>query len=164
MRTAAPAAGYRPCVGIMLVNRDGLVLVGRRIDTAMAAWQMPQGGIDPGEAPGAAALRELEEEVGTRRAEIVAESRDWLNYDLPSELQGKLWGGRYRGQTQKWFLARFTGADADIDIGGDHREFDDWRWLALDDLARHIVAFKRAVYEEIVEEFRPLVVAAPGPV
>jgi putative (di)nucleoside polyphosphate hydrolase len=146
----------------MLINTVGLVLVGRRADTPTAAWQMPQGGIDPGEAPRAAALRELKEEVGTDQAVIVAESRDWLNYDLPPELRDKLWGGRYRGQTQKWFLARFTGVDADIDIDGHHREFDDWRWLPLDELVRHIVAFKRAVYEEIVAEFRPLVLAAAG--
>jgi putative (di)nucleoside polyphosphate hydrolase len=146
----------------MLISGDGLVLVGRRTDTAAAAWQMPQGGIDPGEAPRAAALRELEEEVGTDKADVVAESRGWLNYDLPSELQGKLWGGRYRGQTQKWFLARFTGADADIDIDGHHREFDDWRWLPLDELVHHIVEFKRAVYQEIVEEFRSYVVPGVG--
>jgi putative (di)nucleoside polyphosphate hydrolase len=163
MRTKEPAPGYRACVGVMLVNRDGLVLVGRRVDTPIAAWQMPQGGIDPGEAPRTAALRELKEEVGTDLAEIVAESSDWLNYDLPPELQAKLWGGRYRGQTQKWFLARFTGSDADIEIDGAHREFDDWRWLPLNELASHIVAFKRAVYEAIVEEFRRFVAAARDP-
>jgi putative (di)nucleoside polyphosphate hydrolase len=146
----------------MLVNPDGLVFVGRRTDTAGAAWQMPQGGIDAGETPRAAALRELAEEVGTDKAEILAESQDWLNYDLPAELQGRIWGGRFRGQSQKWFLARFTGKDGDIDINGSHPEFDDWRWLPLDELSRHIVEFKRAVYDQVVEEFRPLVAPGPG--
>lgn len=155
MRSKSPAAGYRPCVGIMLVNRDGQVFVGRRSDTADPAWQMPQGGIDAGESPRQAALRELAEEVGTDKAEIVAEARDWLSYDLPAGLQGRMWGGRFRGQTQKWFLARFTGSDDDIDINGHHREFDDWRWMPLDDLPRHIVDFKRAIYDQVVAEFRP---------
>lgn len=154
MRTTGPAPGYRPCVGIMLINHTGSAFVGRRADTAGPAWQMPQGGIDPGEDPRQAALRELKEEIGTDKAEIIAESAGWLCYDLPAEVQGRRWGGRFRGQTQKWFLARFTGTDRDIDIGGDDREFADWRWVAIDELTRQIVGFKRAVYQAVVDEFR----------
>jgi putative (di)nucleoside polyphosphate hydrolase len=148
---------YRPGVGIMLVNTDGLVFVARRIDMPSDAWQMPQGGIDEGEDPRAAALRELEEETGTAKAEIVAESRDWLSYDLPPDLRGKLWKGRYRGQRQKWFLMRFTGADSDIDIATRHPEFSHWKWAPIDDLVGLIVPFKRGLYQAVVEEFRPLV-------
>ncbi|HEX7007032.1 MAG TPA: RNA pyrophosphohydrolase [Alphaproteobacteria bacterium] len=155
--TARPKEGYRPGTGIMLVNPDRLVLVARRIDMPSEAWQMPQGGIDPNESPVEAALRELREEIGTDRAEIVAESRDWLNYDLPPELIGKLWGGRFRGQTQKWFLCRFTGTDADIDLNTEHPEFLAWRWARLDELPDLIVPFKRALYRAIVAEFRPLI-------
>jgi putative (di)nucleoside polyphosphate hydrolase len=155
--TPRPKEGYRPGTGIMLVNPDRLVLVARRIDMPSEAWQMPQGGIDPNESPVEAALRELREEIGTDRAEIVAESRDWLNYDLPPELIGKLWGGRFRGQTQKWFLCRFTGTDADIDLNTEHPEFLAWRWARLDELPDLIVPFKRALYRAIVAEFRPLI-------
>lgn len=143
---------YRPCVGIALFNRDGLVFAAERIDTP-GAWQMPQGGIDKGEEPRAAALRELEEEIGTRSAEIIGESADWLTYDLPPELVGKVWKGKYRGQRQKWFALRFTGRDADIDIVTKHPEFKAWRWLALADLPDLIVPFKRAVYEAVAREF-----------
>ena len=147
--------GYRPAVGVMLVNRRGQVFVARRTDSAaMPAWQMPQGGIDPGETPIEAALRELEEEIGTRQAEIVAESRAWMSYDLPAELAGRLWGGRYRGQRQKWFVMRFTGSDADIDLATAHPEFDAWRWAAPEELPELIVAFKRQLYIDIVSEFR----------
>jgi putative (di)nucleoside polyphosphate hydrolase len=139
----------------MLVDRAGRALVGRRSDIAAPAWQMPQGGIDPGEDPRAAALRELKEEIGTDKAEIVAESEGWLAYDLPDGLQGR-WAGRFRGQTQKWFLARFTGTDRDIDLGAGEREFDEWRWLPLDELPGSIVGFKRAVYQAVVDEFRAL--------
>jgi putative (di)nucleoside polyphosphate hydrolase len=162
VKTDGPARGYRRCVGIMLVNRQGLVFAGSRSDTSPIAWQMPQGGIDPGEDPKAAALRELKEEVGSDKAVIVAESSGWLNYDLPPELLGKLWGGRFRGQTQKWFLARFTGVDADFDLDAHEREFDEWRWMPVDDLPRQIVEFKRIVYEEIVAEFGPLIAGVAG--
>lgn len=152
-KTADPATlPYRPCVGIALFNRDGLVFAAERIDTP-GAWQMPQGGIDKGEEPRAAALRELEEEIGTNAGEIVAETAGWLTYDLPPELLGKVWKGKYRGQKQKWFAIRFTGGDADIDIVTRHPEFKAWRWVALADLPSLIVPFKRAVYESVVREF-----------
>ncbi|MCG8694863.1 MAG: RNA pyrophosphohydrolase [Minwuiales bacterium] len=152
----AASLPYRPCVGIMLLNGQGQVFVGRRIDQTVEAWQMPQGGIDAGEEPRDAALRELKEEIGTDQAEILAESRDWLKYDLPANLIGKVWRGRYRGQTQKWFAMRFLGAEADIDIDTEHPEFQAWRWLAMDDLLQHIVPFKYDVYARVVAEFRHL--------
>ncbi|HEV8679374.1 MAG TPA: RNA pyrophosphohydrolase [Stellaceae bacterium] len=148
---------YRPAVGIMLLNRDGRVFVGRRIDmpTGLAAWQMPQGGIDADETPRQAALRELAEEVGTARAEIVGESRTWLHYDLPAEIAGKMWGGRYRGQRQKWFAMRFTGEDADIDPAAtEHPEFDAWEWVSPERLPELIVPFKRQLYLDVLAEFR----------
>ena len=145
---------YRPCVGVMLANAAGLVWVGRRIDTP-DGWQMPQGGIDDGEGAAAAAMRELHEEIGTDRAEIIAESKEWYRYDLPPHLLGKAWKGRYRGQEQRWFLLRFTGSDADIDIATEHPEFDAWQWVAPGALCDLIVPFKRAVYEQVVAEFRP---------
>ncbi len=144
---------YRPGVGIMLLNPAGLVFVGRRIDQTAEAWQMPQGGVDPGETPRAAALREMAEEIGTDKAEIIAESRDWLRYALPAELVPKIWGGRYRGQEQKWFLLRFLGRDADIDLTIHHPEFDAWQWVARDRLLSLIVPFKRELYRRILAEF-----------
>jgi putative (di)nucleoside polyphosphate hydrolase len=153
MAEGAPA-GYRRGVGIMLVNGRGEVWVGRRCDAA-EAWQMPQGGIDPGETPAEAAIRELQEEIGTDKAEIVAETRSWLCYDLPPEIAAAIWGGRYRGQCQKWFLMRFLGGDADIDLGGEHPEFDAWRWVAPETLPDLIVAFKRRLYCDVLAEFRP---------
>lgn len=157
----APPPGYRPGVGVMLFNRQGQIFVAKRRDTPAEAWQMPQGGIDPGEEPRAAALRELEEETGTANAEIVAETGGWLVYDLPDELIGKVWGGRYRGQAQMWFAARFLGHDAEIDIHKpDHPEFSNWRWAALDDLPALIVGFKRKLYTEIVAALGPKVRAA----
>ncbi|MFQ5984094.1 MAG: RNA pyrophosphohydrolase [Alphaproteobacteria bacterium] len=146
---------YRLGVGMMLLNRQGKVFVGERVDTA-GAWQMPQGGLGPGEDPKAAALRELAEEIGTDKVEILAESRGWLAYDLPPALMGRVWGGRYRGQRQKWFALRFTGTDGDIRIDGGHREFDAWRWEKPERLPDLIVPFKRAVYEAVLREFRPL--------
>jgi putative (di)nucleoside polyphosphate hydrolase len=146
---------YRECVGIMLINWSGEVLVARRADMPGApAWQMPQGGIDWGETPRQAAMRELEEEIGTAKAEIITESRDWLTYDFPSELAPRRWGGRFRGQRQKWFLMRFTGCDADIDLGSKHAEFDAFRWVDPEELPQLIVAFKRQVYVDILCEFR----------
>ena len=145
---------WRRGVGIMLVNARGRVFVGRRIDTP-AAWQMPQGGIDDGETPAAAAFRELKEETGTDRAEIIAETPDWLRYELPAELQGKrIWGGFYRGQEQKWFLMRFLGRDADFDLDTHHPEFDAWKWVAPAELTALIVPFKRPLYEQVLAAFR----------
>ena len=147
---------YRPCVGIMLINTKGLAFVGRRIDVFEEAWQMPQGGIDEGETPVAAAMRELREEAGTEKGEIVAEVKDWLNYDLPPDTAAGRWGGKYRGQTQKWFALRFTGTDADIDLDAHEPEFCEWRWVALDELPALVVPFKRPIYETVVKEFRPV--------
>jgi putative (di)nucleoside polyphosphate hydrolase len=145
---------YRPNVGIMLLNAQGDAFIGRRRD-AEEAWQMPQGGIDPGETPAQAALRELQEEVGSAQAEILLESAGWLTYDLPAEVRAKMWRGRWRGQCQKWFALRFTGTDADIDIETAHPEFDAWKWSPRADLPALVVAFKRPVYEALLAEFEP---------
>jgi len=147
---------YRRGVGIMLLDAKGRVFVGRRIDTP-GAWQMPQGGIDAGETPKEAARRELKEETGTNKAEIIAESKHWLRYDLPAPLHGIAWGGGYRGQEQKWFAMRFTGHDGDFDLNSHHPEFDAWKWVAASDLPSLIVPFKRALYEAVLEEFEPLI-------
>lgn len=147
---------YRRGVGLVLFNDQGLVFAARRIDTDQDAWQMPQGGIDDGEQPETAALRELEEEIGTAKAEIIAETKDWLTYDLPAELVGKVWKGRYRGQTQKWYALRFTGQDSDINIATKHPEFNDWRWMDLADLVDKIVPFKRDLYRAVLAEFGAL--------
>jgi putative (di)nucleoside polyphosphate hydrolase len=147
---------YRRGVGLVLFNADGLVWAGRRIDQKGDAWQMPQGGIDDGETPEQAALRELEEEIGTGRAEIIAQSKDWLTYELPPELVGVAWKGRYRGQKQKWFALRFTGADSDISIETEHPEFAEWRWVEFDQLVELIVPFKRDLYVQITAEFADL--------
>ncbi len=152
-----PAAlPYRSGVGVMLLNRDGRVWVGERHDRP-GAWQMPQGGIDSGEAPRAAAMRELEEETGARNVEVLAEKGDWLAYDLPPELVARVWGGRYRGQRQKWFACRFLGEDGEIELGASgHGEFSAWRWVGIVELPRLVVPFKRALYETVLEEFRHL--------
>jgi putative (di)nucleoside polyphosphate hydrolase len=150
---------YRLGVGVMLINNKRHVFVGRRNDMAGDHWQMPQGGIDKGEEPRAAALREMKEEIGTDKAEILAESRGWFAYDLPPELARTAWKGRYRGQKQKWFAARFTGRDADINLETEHPEFEAWQWIAPADLPRLIVPFKRKLYVDVMEEFRALLTA-----
>jgi putative (di)nucleoside polyphosphate hydrolase len=153
---------YRPCVGIAVFNRAGLVFIGRRIDgpehvDLTHAWQMPQGGIDTGEEPWPAALRELREETNIRSVERLGEVAEWLTYDIPRDLVGQAWKGRYRGQTQKWFAARFVGAESEIDVahpdGGHEAEFSTWRWEPLQNLPELIVPFKRPIYERVVQEF-----------
>jgi putative (di)nucleoside polyphosphate hydrolase len=153
---AARAQGYRPGVGIMLLDAGRRVFVGRRTDMAGENWQMPQGGIDRGESPREAALRELKEEIGTDKAEFLAESAQWLRYDVPQGIAGRLWGGRYRGQMQKWFAMRFTGTDRDIDVATAHPEFNAWRWVAAAELPTLIVPFKRQLYRDILAEFGKL--------
>jgi putative (di)nucleoside polyphosphate hydrolase len=150
-------AAYRPGVGILLLNRERRVFVGRRIGmpAGLSAWQMPQGGVDPGEEPRAAALRELQEEAGTDKVEILAETRFWLRYDIPADLSRGLWGGGYRGQRQKWFAMRFLGEDCDINLAADtHPEFDAWKWVAPACLPELIVPFKRRVYLDVLDQFR----------
>ncbi len=153
--------GYRPCVGVMLVNAEGKVFVGRRIDNREGDWwQMPQGGVDADEDLRAAALRELAEETGVAedKVSIIGRMDDAIRYDLPDELQGKLWGGRYRGQEQVWFCARFTGRDADVNLAAHNPpEFCDWKWVEADELPELIVPFKKRVYRAVVEAFRELV-------
>lgn len=165
---------YRPCVGLTLFNREGRVFVGRRRSEAGPehvgdgyAWQMPQGGIDPGEEPYQAALRELYEETSVRSAVLIGEAPEWYSYDLPVRISGRAWKGRYRGQMQLWFAFRFTGEDSEIDIlkpgGGRHRpEFDAWRWESIDELTGLIIPFKRPVYEKVVAAFRHLAAPDPG--
>lgn len=148
---------YRPCVGIMLINQERHVFVGRRItDKLTHKWQMPQGGIDPGESPAQAALRELEEEAGTAKARILAESKDWFSYDLPPELLGLALKGKFKGQKQKWFAMAFEGRDEDINIATAEAEFDAWRWAKAEELVDLIVPFKRSVYRQVVAEFASL--------
>ncbi len=155
----------RPCVGIMLINKDGLVWVGRRLpkwkdDLSQNMWQMPQGGIDRGEKPNQAAMRELREEIGTDQADIIARTRGWLTYELPKNALGVALKGKYRGQKQKWFAMKFTGSDDAIDIRaarGEPAEFDAWKWIDAKELPGLVVPFKRPVYEQVLSEFRHLV-------
>lgn len=147
---------YRPCVGIMLFNARGQVFVGKRLDQTVEAWQMPQGGIDKGEEPRQAALRELEEEIGTAKADIVAEMDEWLTYDLPEHLIGVAFHGKYKGQRQKWFALRFTGTDADIRLDKHHPEFSAFKWIAIDEVEAVAAPFKRETYRAVVAAFKNL--------
>ena len=148
---------YRPCAGVMLLNRDVQVFVGQRLDSTADAWQMPQGGIDPGESPEDAAIRELGEETGIapHLVDIVARSAGEHLYDLPPHLMGRIWGGRYRGQRQTWFLMRFRGTDDDVNIATKHQEFRAWRWVEHDQLEHLIVPFKKELYRNVIAEFAP---------
>jgi putative (di)nucleoside polyphosphate hydrolase len=157
-RKKSPAPTYRRGVGIALINDRGQVWVGERFGLR-TAWQMPQGGIDKGEAPRAAALRELEEEIGTNKARIIGVTRGWVRYDLPEKYRPKHWGGKFIGQEQKWYLMKFTGDDADINCDTEHPEFARWKWLAFRQLPRVAVDFKRSVYKEVVKAFAEKVAA-----
>jgi putative (di)nucleoside polyphosphate hydrolase len=147
---------YRLNVGIMVVSKVGYIFVAQRLDHNSDAWQMPQGGIDPDEETEAAALRELEEETGitANKVKIIAESKDWIPYELPTELIPKLWNGKYRGQKQKWYLMEFLGEDKDINIETSHPEFSAWKWITPKELPDAIVPFKRDVYLRILKEFQ----------
>jgi putative (di)nucleoside polyphosphate hydrolase len=145
---------YRLGVGMMILNSNRKVFVGKRVDAKIEAWQMPQGGIDIGETPSRAAMREMEEEIGSNAGRIIAESKNWYSYDLPKFLIPKLWDGRYKGQKQKWFLIQFTGNDNDINLNTEHPEFEDWRWADLSELHDIIIPFKRKLYQAVIVEFQ----------
>lgn len=149
------ALPYRPCVGVVLMNHAGQVFGGQRIDSDVPAWQMPQGGIDRDEDPRDAALRELWEETGVTadKVTVLSETPDWIAYDLPHDIVPRIWGGRFKGQRQKWFLARFDGDDSDIVIETDHPEFSEWRWIGAQDMLDAIVPFKRQVYAQVFDAF-----------
>ena len=145
---------YRPCVGICLVNDEGMIFAGKRIDNRAEAWQMPQGGIDEGEDAVTACFREMAEEIGTDKAELSAQHPEWLDYDIPESLANKLWNGAYKGQTQKWMLLRYKGVDADINIATEIPEFEAWQWMAPEDLVSLAVPFKQNVYRALMESFK----------
>jgi len=157
--TIDAALPYRPCAGIMIVNRDGGIFVGQRIDQQVEAWQLPQGGIDEGEDGATAALRELTEETGIAPdlVELIAEAPGEFYYDLPAELIGKVWKGKYRGQRQRWFLFRFLGQDSDVNLATHHQEFSAWRWASSEEVERLAVPFKRALYRQVFDALGPVI-------
>ena len=149
---------YRLGVGMMIINHKGQIFVGKRVDTKLQAWQMPQGGIEVGETPSRAAMREMEEEIGSKAGHIIAESKNWYSYDIPKFMIPKLWDGNYKGQKQKWFLIKFTGSDDEINLATDHPEFEAWRWSDVDELPDIIIPFKKKLYKAVIEEFQSLLV------
>ena len=153
---------YRASVGLMILNDKFEVFVGRRVDSKTEAWQMPQGGIDDGETPEEAAMREMKEETGTDNAEIIAKTKEWYKYDLPSYLISKLWNGRYRGQRQKWFLLKYLGQNDEINIHYANAEFTDWKWVKIEELTQIIVPFKKNLYLSVIEEFRDPILLLRG--
>ena len=147
---------YRRCVGLVVINKDGLVFVGKRIDSNLNAWQMPQGGIENGESPRNAGLREMKEEIGTNNVKLIGEIDNWLNYDIPQKLSSKLWNGKYRGQTQKWLAFQFLGNDDEININTEDPEFKEWKWEEHKNLVNLAVPFKKDIYNKIIYEFSHL--------
>ena len=147
---------YRRCVGLVVINKDGLVFVGKRIDSNLNAWQMPQGGIENGESPRNAGLREMKEEIGTNNVKLIGEIDNWLNYDIPQKLSSKLWDGKYRGQTQKWLAFQFLGNDDEININTEDPEFKEWKWEEHKNLVNLAVPFKKDIYKKIINEFSHL--------
>lgn len=150
---------YRPGVGLMIINDNFEVFVGKRIDSKTESWQMPQGGVDEGESTQEAVLREMQEEIGTNLATIIAETKQWYHYDLPYHLIGKLWDGRFRGQRQKWFLLKYLGKDNDININNHNPEFNEWKWVKMEELPQIIVPFKKNLYISVIEEFRDVILS-----
>jgi len=148
---------YRRCVGIMIINKEKKILVGKRIDHPSGFWQMPQGGIDENENPEEAVRREMMEEIGTNKAELIKVSSQWINYNIPLETLKTLpWGNKYIGQSQKWFVFKFTGQDSDINVDTKNPEFSEWKWAKMDSIIDNIVPFKRDVYSKILEEFKDI--------
>jgi putative (di)nucleoside polyphosphate hydrolase len=147
---------YRNCVGLLVLNKNGNVFIGKRIDSNLNAWQMPQGGIEPDEDPKSAGIREMEEEIGTSNAELIGEMNEWLNYDIPEKLSRRLWNGKYRGQTQKWLAFKFLGHDSEINIKTKDPEFKEWRWENHKNLPDLAVPFKRDIYKKVIKEFEEL--------
>ena len=144
---------YRPGVGMMIINKEKKVFIAKRNDTKIQGWQMPQGGIDKGETPSKAALREMEEEIGSNLGKIIAETRNWYSYDIPKFLIQKLWEGSYRGQIQKWFLIEYLGKDSDINLNTEMPEFTHWRWATIEELPKLIIPFKKKLYSAVIKEF-----------
>jgi putative (di)nucleoside polyphosphate hydrolase len=144
---------YRLGVGMMLINDQNQVLLGKRIDTKMDKWQMPQGGLDEGETPRMAVFREMKEEIGTNNGTIIAEAKMWYCYDIPKWMIPRLWNGQYKGQKQKWFLIKFTGNDSDIHIDTEHQEFKEWKWCAIEEIIDIIIPFKKKLYKAVLKEF-----------